>query len=76
MLNYSFFKILRIARLVFLRLPDGKRNLIQARLQDRLHQLQCRSFSNYYEIINQDGQGREKRWCIEQLTTNETYFSA
>ena len=57
-----------------IRLPDGKHSLVQGRLQSRLAVLGYQTFSAYLQYIAQPEQKRERKWCIEQLTTNETYF--
>ena len=68
----------RISDLVYglcrINLHDGKKALVQARLNKRLRQLGIRSYPEYLEMVEADETGRELTHMIDTLTTNLTYF--
>lgn len=68
----------RLAALVYakcgLNLHQGKMHLMRARLGKRLRATGCRSFSEYFDyLINQDD-GKELTEMVNAMTTNKTGF--
>jgi len=55
-------------------LNRSKKNLLQARLTKRLHQLRCESFSQYYRYIENDPTGEELTLMLNAVSTNLTRF--
>ena len=55
-------------------LRDHKRQLLVARLAQRLKNLGLRTFSAYYEFLARDPSGDELRTLINRMTTNKTSF--
>jgi chemotaxis protein methyltransferase CheR len=55
-------------------LPMHKKPLLNNRLSKRLAARQCRSFGEYFELIQREGEQAEHQLALELLTTNETYF--
>lgn len=63
-----------IYRLCRINLHDGKKALVQARLNKRLRKLGFETYSDYLRHVEQDASGRELTLLINTLTTNLTYF--
>jgi chemotaxis protein methyltransferase CheR len=63
-----------IYRLCRINLHDGKKALVQARLNKRLRKLGFDSYTDYLQYVEEDGTGRELTLLINTLTTNLTYF--
>jgi chemotaxis protein methyltransferase CheR len=57
-----------------IRLHDGKRELVAARLQKRLRHHGLGSYQEYLELLQQDGSGDEMVAFLDALATNHTYF--
>lgn len=57
-----------------LNLSDQKRMLVRGRLGKRLVELALGNFADYYRLITQSGQERERQHAIDLITTNETFF--
>jgi chemotaxis protein methyltransferase CheR len=57
-----------------IRLHDGKRELVAARLQKRLRHHGLDSYKEYLELLQQDGSGDEMVAFLDALATNHTYF--
>ncbi len=55
-------------------LSDVKKPLVSGRLSKRLHFHQLNSFTQYYKLINDPANAKEKQIAIDLLTTNETHF--
>jgi chemotaxis protein methyltransferase CheR len=55
-------------------LRDSKRNLLVARLAQRLRELRMASFSEYYDFVMRDSSGAELTAFINRITTNKTSF--
>jgi chemotaxis protein methyltransferase CheR len=55
-------------------LSDFKKTLLVARLSGRLRARKMRTFTEYYKLLRQPGEGEELQLCINHLTTNETFF--
>lgn len=57
-------------------LTEAKKPLVAGRLRKRVNQLNFKDFSQYYDfVISEEGIGKgELQFCIDKLTTNETYF--
>ena len=56
-------------------LDEGKRTLLQSRLQKRLRALDLASYSDYFEYLqDQDPNGNELQEMINRVTTNKTHF--
>lgn len=56
-----------------LHFPDGKRQILQSRLEPRLRQLRLRRFMDYYLKLQCDP-GEERDHLVRRVTNNETYF--
>jgi chemotaxis protein methyltransferase CheR len=69
------FEALRslVKQITGINLSDQKRELVYGRLARRLRALQLRSFSEYRELLSQDG-GREIAELCNAITTNLTAF--
>ncbi|NIA29223.1 MAG: hypothetical protein GWP06_04820 [Actinobacteria bacterium] len=61
-------------RLCGIQLPNGKQQLVKARLLKRLHALNLGSFEQYMKYIERDGADHELVNMIDFLTTNKTSF--
>lgn len=57
-----------------IRLPDVKVNLVQGRLRKRLEALGLGTYRDYHTYVCRPGNEAERQCCIEELTTNETFF--
>jgi len=57
-----------------IRLHDGKRELVAARLQKRLRHHGLASYEDYLELLRQDRSGDEMVEFLDALATNHTYF--
>jgi len=57
-----------------IRLHDGKRELVAARLQKRLRHHGLGSYQEYLALLQQDGSGDEMVAFLDALATNHTYF--
>jgi chemotaxis protein methyltransferase CheR len=57
-----------------IRLHDGKRELVTARLQKRLRALGLGSYKEYLACLQQDASGDEMVAFLDAITTNHTYF--
>ncbi|MDP4151891.1 MAG: protein-glutamate O-methyltransferase CheR [Bacillota bacterium] len=57
-----------------IKLGEGKRTLVEGRLQGILHQLNFDSFSKYYDYILSDDTGQAASNLMSRITTNHTYF--
>jgi len=71
------FRLLRelIYRQTGIALREGKNALLKTRLLKRLRRYGCDSFSQYYDLLqNQDVGGCELQEMINAVTTNKTYF--
>jgi chemotaxis protein methyltransferase CheR len=56
-------------------LTDGKKSMLEARLQKRLRKLNLRSFSHYCDyLFSPEGKEEELTDMINQVTTNKTDF--
>lgn len=55
-------------------LSEGKMPLVSGRLAKRLKHYALESYAEYYKLITDPSQTREKQLAIDLLTTNETYF--
>jgi len=55
-------------------LPLHKKPLLNNRLAKRLVARECRSFQEYFNLIQRAEEQREHQLALELLTTNETYF--
>jgi chemotaxis protein methyltransferase CheR len=55
-------------------MPDTKANMVTARLRRRLDALGLTSFRAYFDHIRRPAHQAELQFCIEALTTNETFF--
>jgi chemotaxis protein methyltransferase CheR len=55
-------------------LSEFKKTLLVARLSGRLRARRARTFTEYYKLIRQPDESEELQLCINQLTTNETFF--
>lgn len=55
-------------------LRPSKRDLLVARLFQRLRQLGLESFTHYYNFLRADRSGRERMLFINRITTNKTSF--
>lgn len=53
-------------------LAASKKALVTSRLSKRLRARGCRSFRDYYELVEKEAD--ERQWAVDLLTTNETYF--
>jgi chemotaxis protein methyltransferase CheR len=54
---------------------DGRLEILQSRLQNRLHFYNFNSFLEYYHFIKYDAdREKELKELIDVLTNNETYF--
>jgi len=71
--EFSLFRSL-IYKLTGISLNDGKRTLVQSRLQKRLRLHGMASFSEYYQLVNGVGSGGEQTELINCITTNKTDF--
>ncbi|MCB1057662.1 MAG: protein-glutamate O-methyltransferase CheR [Acidobacteria bacterium] len=56
-----------------LHFPDGKRQILQSRLEPRLRDLRLRRFLDYYLKL-QCELGEERDHLVRRVTNNETYF--
>jgi chemotaxis protein methyltransferase CheR len=67
-----------IVKLVYeragIRLHDGKRELVTARLQKRLRHHGMRSYGSYLEYLQNDRSGEEMVAFLDAIATNHTYF--
>ena len=67
-----------IVRLVYaragIRLHDGKRELVTARLQKRLRHLCLGSYREYLDYLERDNSGEEMVAFLDAIATNHTYF--
>src|SRR5712671_5914727 len=58
-----------------IRLGEDARDAVERRLSERLEQLGCASFAEYYRYLRESEQGKaELERAAELLATNETYF--
>jgi len=68
----------RISEMVYglcrINLHDGKKALVQARLNKRLRQLGIDTYPEYLALVEGDQTGRELTYMIDTLTTNLTFF--
>ncbi|MEW5735926.1 MAG: protein-glutamate O-methyltransferase [Thermodesulfobacteriota bacterium] len=68
----------RLAALVYaksgLNLHQGKMHLMRARLGKRLRATGCRSFSEYFELLTVQDDGKELTEMVNAMTTNKTGF--
>lgn len=68
----------RISEMVYslcrINLHDGKKALVQARLNKRLRQLGIDTYPEYLELVQSDDTKRELTYMIDTLTTNLTFF--
>lgn len=55
-------------------LPPTKINLLNSRVGKRLIARQCRTFEDYFKLVNRKEESEELKIAIEKITTNETYF--
>ena len=55
-------------------LPDGKQQLVAARLGKKMRELNLGSFHAYYKHVVEDGTGEALTAMIDALTTNHTSF--
>ena len=55
-------------------LSEFKKTLLVARLSGRLRARKVRTFAEYYKLLRQPGESEELQFCINHLTTNETFF--
>lgn len=55
-------------------LHDGKKELVKARLNKRLRELQLGSFGEYIEYVRNDASGAELTAMLDALSTNLTSF--
>jgi chemotaxis protein methyltransferase CheR len=53
---------------------NGKKHLVEGRLQNLLISLNLNSFSDYYKYIIQDKTGEAVTTLLSKITTNHTYF--
>jgi chemotaxis protein methyltransferase CheR len=55
--------------------PENKKAVLEGRLTDRLHETQCESYEQYYDLLRFDTfRDRELTALFDVVTTNETYF--
>lgn len=60
---------------VGIRMPEAKKNMLQARLQKRLRKLKFTSFDDYCDFVFSRSQELGERICmIDAVTTNKTEF--
>jgi chemotaxis protein methyltransferase CheR len=68
----------KISRLVYdqcgIRLSQGKRELVKARLGKRIRSGPFRSFQDYYEHVVRDRSGEELVQLLNSISTNYTFF--
>ena len=68
----------RISEMVYslcrINLHDGKKALVQARLNKRLRQLGIATYPEYLDLVESDETKRELTYMIDTLTTNLTFF--
>ena len=69
----------RIRDLIYQRMglsfPDGKKYLIENRLQVRLAAVHCRTFEEYYQFLQFDPHRHQEYVELANcVTTNETFF--
>jgi chemotaxis protein methyltransferase CheR len=57
-----------------IRLHDGKRELVAARLQKRLRHHGLSSYRDYLQLLQDDASGDEMVAFLDALATNHTYF--
>lgn len=55
-------------------LPEHKRSLVESRLLKRLQTRGLDSYSEYFRLIEQEGEAAERQLARDLLTTNETSF--
>jgi chemotaxis protein methyltransferase CheR len=71
----EFEQIRRLAYEKFgLDLRSGKEQLVSARLNKKMRELQCRSFQEYYRLVVEDQTGEALIGLIDALATNHTGF--
>ncbi len=63
-----------VLRVTGISLSDQKRALVVGRLGSRLRHRKAESFSAYYKILQDPGEGDELQAAIDLITTNETSF--
>lgn len=67
-----------VVRLVYdragIRLHDGKRELVTARLQKRLRLHGCTTYREYLSLLEHDRSGDEMVAFLDAIATNHTYF--
>jgi chemotaxis protein methyltransferase CheR len=56
-----------------LHFPNGKRQILQSRLEPRLRELRLKRFLDYYLRLHCDLEG-EREELVRRVTNNETYF--
>lgn len=68
----------KIRRLVYdqcgIYLSDGKKELVKARLNQRIKGGRFKSFQEYYQYIVQDHSGQELIHLLDSISTNFTFF--
>ena len=71
----EFDEIRRLAHAKFgLDLRTGKEDLVAARLSRKIREAQCRSFREYYQLVQADRTGEALIGMIDALATNHTGF--
>jgi chemotaxis protein methyltransferase CheR len=78
LLNISQAEFTLLERLVYresgIKLAEGKRSLVVARLRRRIEALGLRTFRGYCEFVEQDATGKELVQMLDCISTNETRF--
>lgn len=64
----------RIYELSRINLHDGKKELVQARLNKRLRMLGMNSYKEYLKYVEEEPTGEELTAMVDVLTTNLTFF--
>lgn len=68
----------KISRMMYdlcrINLHDGKKELVQARLNKRLRQLGLENYDQYLDYVERDASGLELSVMVDSLTTNMTFF--
>lgn len=75
-LNNKDFKIIQdfIYKNAGITLNPNKKALVSGRLEKRLKQIGCKSYQEYFSLLNGGKENNEAQCAIDLLTTNETYF--
>lgn len=69
------FKVIakHLKKVAGIHLSDGKRVMVETRLQKRLRKIKCDGYDEYIKLL-MSLNSAETRFFIDALTTNETYF--